>query len=151
MNTQTLSTDAIRHAREILRSLHNFIGKNQRAAMADGLSGEEGEYFADKIMEIAARVANMPTTGQTDGQGQNAIAVLRYFAGGSATWHITEKDMGCADDAAADAGGQHQAFGIADLGYGPELGYISIAEIIANNGELDLHFTPKTLAEIDAE
>lgn len=33
------------------------------------------------------------------------------------------------------------------MGY-PELGYISIAEIIECGGELDLHFTPATLKEI---
>lgn len=145
MKTQTtLSTSAIRHAREVLAGLSDFIGKCQRIVLSEGLSGEEGEYFAAKIHEIAARVANMPTTGQTDGQGKNAVAVLRYFAGGTATWYITEKDMG---DGSADTA-QHQAFGLADLGYGAELGYISIAEILEAGGEIDFHFTPRTLAEV---
>jgi len=55
-------------------------------------------------------------------------------------WYITEKDMG--DE-------QIQAFGLADLGMGfPELGYISIEELVENGVELDLHWTPKTLAEV---
>jgi hypothetical protein len=36
------------------------------------------------------------------------------------------------------------------MGY-PELGYISIAELVANNVELDLYFTPRTLAEVKRE
>jgi hypothetical protein len=73
-----------------------------------------------------------------------AVAHLRYFAGGSAAWLITERDAGAPDD--STPGEQSQAFGHADLfGDGGELGYISIAEIIAEGGELDLHFTAKPL------
>jgi hypothetical protein len=32
----------------------------------------------------------------------------------------------------------------------PELGYISIEELVANGIELDLYWTPKTLAEVKA-
>jgi len=66
------------------------------------------------------------------------IAHLHYFTG-SGDWYITERDTSTE---------QHQAFGLADLGYGGELGYISIAELIANNVELDLHFTPQPLAQL---
>ena len=48
-----------------------------------------------------------------------------------------------------DHAGQVQAFGIADLGMGPELGYISIPELLANGAELDLYYTkPKTIGEL---
>jgi hypothetical protein len=47
-------------------------------------------------------------------------------------------------DADPDHVGQMQAFGIADLGMGAELGYISIPELLENGAELDLYF--KTLA-----
>ena len=43
---------------------------------------------------------------------------------------------------------QHQAFGLADLGMGAELGYISIVELLENGAELDLHFVPRTLEQI---
>jgi hypothetical protein len=59
--------------------------------------------------------------------------------GGSANWWITERDV---------TAEQHQAFGLANLFGGPEdaeLGYISIAEIIAAGGEIDLHFEPTTV------
>lgn len=32
----------------------------------------------------------------------------------------------------------------------PEIGYISIAELVKNGAEIDLHFDPKTLGEIKA-
>ncbi|MEI7902867.1 MAG: hypothetical protein WCK89_21685 [bacterium] len=34
------------------------------------------------------------------------------------------------------------------LGYGPELGYISLPEILECGAELDLYFAAKTIAEI---
>ena len=44
--------------------------------------------------------------------------------------------------------GQIQAFGLANLGYGAELGYICIKELIEHGIELDLYWTPKTLGEV---
>jgi hypothetical protein len=37
---------------------------------------------------------------------------------------------------------------LADLGYGAELGYISIEELIKNSVEIDLHWKPITLKEL---
>jgi len=42
---------------------------------------------------------------------------------------------------------QLQAFGLADMG-SPELGYISIVELLQKGVELDLHWTQKKLSEI---
>ena len=73
--------------------------------------------------------------------GDNAVAVLHYF-GRVGDWYIVERDS--SDE-------QHQAFGVACLsGEYPEKGYISIAELIASGIELDLHWTPKKLCEIEA-
>ena len=93
----------------------------------------------------------MPTTGQTDdGRGDEAIVHLHYFAGGQANFYITERDVGAEDDPLP--GAQNQAWGRADLfGDGGELGYISLPEIFSSRGELDFHWTPKTLAAIAAE
>ena len=125
-------------------ALRHFIGRRQLAAIIDGATGEESEWFRAKIGELFETVQTMPKSYETEGQGMRAIARLRYFAGGSAAWLITERDAGAPGD--STPGEQHQAFGHADLfGDGGELGYISIAEIIAEGGELDLHFTPKPL------
>ena len=51
-------------------------------------------------------------------------------------------------DADPDHAGQVQAFGVADLGMGPEAGYISIPELLENGAELDLYFTPKRIGEL---
>lgn len=125
-------------------ALRRFIGRGQLAAMIDGTTGEEGEWFRAKIGELFDTARTMPKSYETDGQGMRAVAHLRYFAGGSAAWLITERDAGAPDD--STPGEQHQAFGHADLfGDGGELGYISIAEIIAEGGELDLYFAPEPL------
>jgi len=125
-----------------LKALRGFIGTSQLRALGDAMRGEEKQYFFDKVVEVAERVGVMPRTYEQDGLGDGAIAHLHYFKGG-ADWHITEKDVGTPDEP-----GQHQAFGLANLGHGAELGYISIVELIENNVELDLHWAPKTLAEI---
>src|SRR6185437_1364050 len=109
------------------------------------LQGEEKQFFISKLAELAEMIAGMPVTYQQEGKGDEATVYLHYFAGGQASWYITEKDVETADEP-----GQHQAFGIADLGDGPEFGYISIVELMQCGAEIDLYFTPCTLRELNA-
>ena len=91
------------------------------------------------VLAMAERIADMPKTYDTDGQGQDAIAHLHYTCG-DWHWYITERDR--------EGWGGEQAFGLT-VGHERELGYISIAEIAATAGaELDLFWTPKPLREI---
>jgi hypothetical protein len=126
---------------ESVRTVKDFVSDSQLEAMGDGVRGEEGEFFKTLFVKLAETITNMPVTYKTDGQGDEAIVHLHYFRG-NMDWYITEKDMG--DE-------QIQAFGLADLGMGfPELGYISIQELVDNGIELDLYWTPKTLGEVKA-
>lgn len=118
-------------------TLRHFISATQRACMAELLKSEEAAFFAEKIRELNDIVTHMPLPYETDGQGGRAIAHLHYFKG-ACDWWITERDS---------SEEQIQSFGRADLGYGPELGYISIKELIENGVELDLHWTPKPLRD----
>lgn len=122
----------------VMPLLKQFIGKSQLSAIGMGIRGEEGQFFKDKLIEVANVIRAMPKTYGQDGMGDKAIAYLHYFKGGG-DWHITEKDM---EDE------QLQAFGLANLGYGGELGYINIQELIDAGVELDLHWTPKTIGQI---
>jgi hypothetical protein len=122
-------------AREILCG---FVGTHQQFALKLGLCGEENAFFSSLIDRLQKRIADMPKTYEQEGKGDDAIVYLHYFRGG-ADWYITEKDKEAR---------QLQAFGLADLGYGSELGYISIVDLVRLNVELDLHFEPKTLGEI---
>lgn len=126
--------NAINTAATILPTLKPFIGNSQRKALHELLTGEEGAWFAEKIIALAKHIETMPATYGQDGI-DDPTAHLRYFLG-SATWLITEKDS---------EGEQLQAFGWADLG-DPELGYISLVEILAHGAELDLHFEPCALS-----
>lgn len=106
--------------------------------------GEEAAFFVDMIFALAARIVKMPKTYEQDGKGEEAIAYLHYFAGGSASWWITERDV-----SSQPGEMDRQAFGLADLFRdGGELGYISIAELLENEAELDLYFEPKPLREV---
>lgn len=118
--------------------LQPFIGHAQLSTMCQAAKGEEKVWFITRMVELAALIHSMPKTYEQDGKGQQAVAYLHYFTGGF-DWYITEKDMETE---------QLQAFGLADLGYGGELGYISIVDILKHGAELDLHFTPKTLEQV---
>lgn len=120
-----------------VRSLGRFIGHAQLSTLADACRGEERQWFKAKLIEMAERVNTMPKTYEQDGKGDDAIVYLHYFHP-AGDWYITERDMEAE---------QLQAFGLADLGF-PELGYISIQEIVDNGGELDIHFEPKPLREV---
>lgn len=146
--TPTPATAPRRLTVETLTMLRRFIGPVQMAALQIAMQGEERAVFIAKLAELGEHIATMPKTYDTDGQGAQAVAQLHYFKGGC-DWYITERDMGAAGD--ATPGAQHQAFGLAFLGDGDdcaELGYISIVELMRHNVELDLYFTPRTLADV---
>lgn len=122
------------------RLLGHFINPAQLQTMRTLSRGEEGKFFTDKMKELEQTFATMPKPYKTDGQGDDAVAVLHYFGHGG-DWYIVERDS--SDE-------QHQAFGVACLsGEYPEKGYISIAELLESGVELDLHWTPKKLCEIE--
>ena len=130
-----------------------FVPHHQKRVMAEVMRAPgyvDEPVFDEPIMRLARTIIAMPRTGQTDGQGDQAVAHLHYFAP-SADWWITELDVGSPDDGPGFH--QHQAFGLADMGMGfPELGYISINELTSTvpstplaQIELDLHWTPVPL------
>ncbi len=123
--------------------LKDFIGEDQLNILSELLTGEEGDYFKEKLAEIKETIESMPGPYGTEGQGVRMKAFLHYFAGAS-DWYIFEKDN-------VENEPQLQAFGFACVNgdeQNAELGYINISEIIACNVELDLHYQPETLEEI---
>jgi hypothetical protein len=89
--------------------------------------------------------SKLPPLGSTDGEGMDAVAVVKFFGSGRWTWYATEFD------------GEDTFFGYVVSGLGPdfdELGYFSLAELSSVKFppfglplERDLHFTPKPLRE----
>lgn len=145
LSAQALAALAKTELQDNLLTITPFVGHHQLDVIKEGIKGDEGQFFLDKVQSLAQTIRSMPQTGETDGQGHEAVVHLRYFWGGSAEALITEKDKGCSGDSTP---AQHQAFGSKDLGHGQELGYISIAEFIESNRvEIDLNYEPKTLAE----
>ena len=121
--------------------LKNWMPVGELKTVWNSCFGEESKHFRAIMAEFTERIMTMPKTYEQDGKGKKAIVYLHYFLG-NMDWYITEKDSD------PDGEGQIQAFGLADIGYGGELGYISIPELISCNVELDLYWTPKTLEEI---
>lgn len=135
---------------DAIESLSGFLPPKQVKVVRSLMRGEEGQFFIDKMIELAAVVKDMPATyGQRD-LGNEAIIHLHYFVGGC-DWWIFEKDKGHPKDGAEDF--QAQAYGFANLNdpMCAEVGYISLPEIIAAGAELDFHWSPKTLGEIKAK
>ena len=130
--------NTIKDATLAANTLRPFISKNQLSVIGSLCRGEEGQFFKDKLVEMAEIVSTMPVTYGQDGLGDQAVIHLHYFTG-SQDWYITERDT---------SEEQHQAFGLADFGDGGELGYISIAELIKHGVELDLYWKPRTLSEV---
>jgi hypothetical protein len=127
-----------------IRRLRQFIAPNQLSVIGDLCRGEEKEFFFRKMVELASLIVAMPKTYEQSHLGDEAIVSLHYFKDGM-DFFITEKDVG---EGEADPP-QLQAFGLADLfGDGGEMGYISIVELLENNLELDLYFTPCKLGEL---
>lgn len=122
-----------------------FIGSIQLRILTAACRGEEKDFFIAKLNELAERIRTMPQSYDTNGQGEAAIVHLHYFRG-SLDFYITERDAGSPDD--ETPGQQSQAYGVADLGYGGEFGYISIAEIIDASVELDLYWKPRPWSEV---
>ena len=122
------------------RKLQRFIMPSQLSVLGDLCRGEEGNFFRNKVLEMAGIVDSMPVTYETDGQGDQAVVQLHYFTS-DCDWYITERDQ---------EEEQLQAFGMACI-WEEELGYISIKELIEAGAELDLHWKPKTLGQVKAE
>ena len=122
------------------RSLARFITPAELESIGNACEGEEGEFFKSKLVELANLVSRMPTTYETDGQGDQAVAHLHYFTP-TCDWYITERDS---------EEEQLQAFGLACV-WEEEVGYISIQELIEAGAELDLYWTPKTLSQVKTE
>ena len=114
-----------------------FINKSQlQVCLQNARTGEERQYFIDMLVDLAERIKSMPSTYQTQDEGSDSIAYLHYFLN-DMDFYITEKDK--EDD-------QIQAFGLAKI-WEAEFGYISIVELLENNMELDLYWTPKPISE----
>lgn len=122
-------------------NLNRFIGHQQLRFLRQLCRGEEGVHFRALLERLEETIATMPQTYGTEGQGDQSIAYLHYFSGGS-DWWITERD--CEEE-------QLQAFGFACLnGWRDcaEFGYVSISELIACNVEIDCYWKPTSIAEI---
>ena len=121
--------------------LRNFINPSQLSTMLECAEGEEAQFFIDKMEEIDNTIGKMGGYCSQDGKGGDAIVYLHYFYA-NYHWFITEKDM--------ENPQQNFAFGFADMGC-PELGAISISEVLSVGAELDLHFAPRKLSEVKTE
>jgi len=131
---------ATRPATSPIQRLALWVTPAQRRALLQFARGEEGQWFLERAEYVANTITHMSGTYDQDGMGDQATAFLHYFTPGADFW-ILEKDTGAASDQPEDY--QAQAFGLVRLAGGePELGYISLPEILRAGAELDLYFEP---------
>jgi hypothetical protein len=89
------------------------------------------------LREMLKIISSMPALNETDGQGDSAVAQLHYFTP-NADFYFTELDRESVE---------LPGFGLAIIS-DADLGYMNLQEVLANGAELDLHWTPQTIAEI---
>ncbi len=96
----------------------------------------------DELLDV------LPAIGSTDGQGSDAVALVKLFTPwGSWSWYITE---------ASREGDAVLMFGLVD-GHVKELGYVSLNELLSVRGpmglaiERDLYWSPKKLGDLAPE
>lgn len=95
--------------------------------------------FEDNIVTLNNIVARVPKLYGQDSV-KDKVVYLHYFYGNQ-DWYVTELDKSTGE-----------CFGYANLGYGAELGYMSIPEFVENGKvELDFYFEPKVWSKIDGE
>ena len=99
-------------------------------------------FKPDELLDI------LPAIGSTDGQGADAIALIKLFTPWSSwSWYLTE---------ASRQGDDVLMFGLVD-GHVKELGYVSLNELISVRGpmglpiERDLYWSPKKIGDIAPE
>jgi Protein of unknown function (DUF2958) len=130
---------------QALKVVQPFMSRRQYRRMLLLAFGEEGQFFIQRMCELAQTISTMPKTYQTETKGMTPTVYLHYFLGG-ADWFIYEKD--------GHGTGTKQAFGLADLFLdGGELGYISIEELVSTGigAELDLHWIAQPLEAVRAK
>lgn len=133
----TTIINTIPQATAAFNALRGFISPAQMSEMAVVCRSEEKGFMFGKLAELVDTIQTMPKTYETDGQGNDAVAHLHYFAR-DCDWYITERDIELY---------QRQAFGLCCIWEG-EIGYVSILEIVEAGAEIDLYFEPATLKEI---
>ena len=126
--------------KEVIRRLREFLPVDQCQLLPRLLHGEEAEGFQELFSQLVKTWISMPTLYATEKAGGKAQALMHYF-GGACDWYISE---------IGEAGDPLRAYGLCDLGHGfPELGYVSIEELIRTRGvELDFHWRPKLIEEL---
>jgi hypothetical protein len=121
--------------------LSRYIGKSQLSVMLSACRGQEGPFFRKMMADLKNKIATMPKTYETDGQGDEVIAHLHYFKD-SSDWYIMERDQ-------EEEQLQAHGFAILNQDYeNAESGYINIEELISFGVELDLYYTPEKLGAI---
>ena len=138
----------IKKGETILDKIRHFLPGIQARIVRQGLRGEESRGFIEILTNLKKIIDKMPATYETQKVSkQDKICQLHYFRGGM-DFYIVEKDKGDPRDSGADKGAQFQAYGFSNIGYGFEMGYVSIQELKENNIELDFHFEPCKFSEL---
>jgi hypothetical protein len=102
------------------------------------LKSTDFSEMEDAITQINEAVFSVPKL-YGSASIQDKMIYLHYF-NGNQDWHIVEYDRNSGE-----------AYGYANLGYGAELGYMSIPEIVDSTVQLDFYFEPTLWSELNED
>lgn len=121
-----------------------FLSTKQNSFLMAQCNGEAQKLAINKLNAIAQIIDDMPKSFEQVGKGDQAIAYLHYSTDDS-DWFITEKN---ADGYIGEAFGYTILNGRQHFSDPNGKGLVSIFEITRHGAELDLEFTPCTIAEV---
>lgn len=119
--------------------IHKFTTASQMREIIAGTQGDDRQKYLELLSDFGARIDRMPKSGTEGIPTDDDIAQLHYKIG-LYNWYVTRK------------GPQNPVENIVVFitapGIPESIGFMSLRDIIASGGELDLNFKPQRLSKI---
>lgn len=123
-----------------INTIMKFMPPTQRTAFLQALNGSEYKYFEEVVNRLNEVIKSAPIIYGTDGLKADEIKPVLHYFGGNVDIYLTE----------IDTSKYNQHYGYTSLGLGYlEGGYVELEYIFDELPllNLDLHFTPATIAD----
>lgn len=121
--------------------VRKFVPPSQMREIIAGTQGDEREKYLGILADFGNRIYRMPASGEKAPplEAEDEIAQLHYRVG-RYNWYLTRKGpMNPVENAVVF---------VTAPGVRESIGFISVQEILASGGELDLGFKPQRLSKI---
>lgn len=119
--------------------VRKFTPPSQMREIIAGTQGVERDKYLKILADFGNRIFNMPASGAKAAPLADEIAQLHYRVG-LYNWYVTRKGP--------ENPVENAVVFVTAPGVTESIGFISVQEILASGGELDLSFKPQPLSKI---